>query len=203
MKFKNKFFATVLSVLVASVSFGQTCNDGIQNGTETGVDCGGTCPPCATPCSITLTSAVPPVQGGCCTYVFEMYDSFGDGWNGNTAVVNVNGVSQGTFTVSTGSFNSANIAVCDGDAIDIDYNGGGSWMSEVSFALIDGDGNTVYSSPQGPAVTANIYTGTAACFNPGVLDCNGGDVVLTAVSNLVWMNVHLRPNDEICSVPIG
>lgn len=181
MKIFNRSLATALTVLVASFSFGQTCNDGIQNGSETGVDCGGSCPPCATPCSITLTAEVPPVQGGCCTYVFEMYDSFGDSWNGNTATISVNGTSLGSFTCSSGSFASANVPVCDGDAIDIDYNGGGSWMSEVSFALIDGDGNVVYSSPQGPAVTPNIYVGTAACFNPGVLDCNGGDVVLTAV----------------------
>ena len=180
MKFYNRLSATVIALTVASFSFAQPCNDGIQNGSETGIDCGGTCPPCAVPCSITLTAEVPPVQGGCCTYVFEMYDSFGDSWNGNTATISINGTSLGSFTCSSGSFASANIAVCDGDAIDIDYNGGGSWMSEVSFALMDGDGNEVYASPQGPAATSNIFIGSAACFNPGVLDCNGGNVVLTA-----------------------
>lgn len=51
-------------ISIASLSFSQTCSDGIQNGSETGIDCGGSCPACTvTPCSIELTYAlggIPP-----------------------------------------------------------------------------------------------------------------------------------------------
>ncbi|MFN5844614.1 MAG: hypothetical protein ACK46O_02770, partial [Flavobacteriia bacterium] len=39
----NRLSATVIALTVASFSFAQPCNDGIQNGSETGIDCGGTC----------------------------------------------------------------------------------------------------------------------------------------------------------------
>lgn len=168
-------------LLVAMFSSGQTCSDGIQNGTETGVDCGGICSPCSTPCQIELTavSNLPPVQGGCCTYVLEMYDSWGDGWNGASMNVVVNGVIQGPFS-ATGTGSSQNIAVCNGQTVVLNYLDAGSYPGECSYSLFDGDGNVLFSAGPSPTVANNVFSTTSTCYNPGVLDCNGGPVILTA-----------------------
>ncbi|MBD3638289.1 MAG: proprotein convertase P-domain-containing protein, partial [Crocinitomicaceae bacterium] len=155
------------------------CSDGILNGDETDVDCGGSCFPCPVPCNVDASYTIAPVVGGCCDYVFNMYDSFGDGWNGGQADVLVNGVSQGPFTLSTGSFGFAVINVCHGDNIQINYTTVGSWASEVSYDLTDPDGNVLYTGT-GTTVQTNAFSTSASCTTPGVLDCNGGEITLNA-----------------------
>jgi len=179
MHFIKKIFTLFFFLTITGLSFAQTCSDGIQNGSETGIDCGGTCSPCPTPCSITLTYATPPVQGGCCTYILEMNDSFGDGWNGASMNVVVNGVTYGPYSAS-GSGTDVNIPVCDGETIQLNYLAAGSWPSECSYILHDADGNTVFQAGPSPTVANNVFSGTGECFNPVVLDCNGGDITLTA-----------------------
>ncbi|MEY3236812.1 MAG: hypothetical protein RI883_913, partial [Bacteroidota bacterium] len=157
------------------------CSDGVLSGNETAVDCGGSCGPCPVPCNVDLTYAIAPVVGGCCTYVLNMFDSFGDGWNSASIRVTIDGVVQGPFTIASGSSATQNISVCNGNSIDIDYTASGSFPSEVSFNFVNSSGTILYTSPQGPPVTNNIYLGTAVCSTPGVLDCNGGQIALTAV----------------------
>jgi predicted RNase H-like HicB family nuclease len=100
---------------------------------------------------------------GCptCTYTLELYDSFGDGWNGNDIEVITGGNSQ-IYTLNSGSFTSINITVSTGLPITVDYLGGGSFNSEVSFTLFDASGSPLYSSPQGPS-TGVAFSGTATC----------------------------------------
>jgi gliding motility-associated-like protein len=179
MKIVIQLFCLILFLAFSGMSIAQTCSDGIQNGTETGIDCGGTCVPCSTPCSITLVAEVPPVQGGCCTYILEMNDSFGDGWNGASISIVVAGVTYGPYS-ATGSGTDVNIPVCDGETVQINYLASGSWPSECSYILLDGGGNPVYQAGPNPTVANNVFNGTGQCFNPGVLDCTGGNVVLTA-----------------------
>ncbi|MEX1001590.1 MAG: CUB domain-containing protein, partial [Crocinitomicaceae bacterium] len=158
------------------------CSNGVMDGDETDVDCGGSCYPCPVPCAIDATYEVltgTMVAGGCCDYTLQMNDSWGDGWNGASVSVNVNGVDQGPFTLGSGTSGTATISICDGDAIDIDYTNSGSFPSEVSFQFIDPDGVVLYNSGSGPAVANNVYTGTGSCMTLA-LDCNGGDILLTA-----------------------
>jgi gliding motility-associated-like protein len=108
-----------------------------------------------------------------------MNDSFGDGWNGASISVVVNGVTYGPYS-ATGSGTDVNIPVCDGETIQINYLTGGSWPSECSYILHDADGNNIYQAGPNPTVANNVFSGNGECFNPGVLDCNGGDVTLTA-----------------------
>ena len=44
-------------------------------------------------------------------YTIEMLDSYGDGWNGN--LMNINGV--GNYTISSGSFSTANFCYIDNE----------------------------------------------------------------------------------------
>lgn len=49
--------------------------------------------------------------GGDGCYTIELYDSFGDGWNGATMQVQVNGVTVVNTTMATGSFSSASFNI--------------------------------------------------------------------------------------------
>ena len=97
------------------------CGDCGGDGPAPGYDCDGNC-----------------VTGE--TLVIEMSDSYGDGWNGSNLVVN--GVS---VTLSSGS--SGNEVLC------FDSTAGcnevtvseGSWPSEVSWTISDGNGNVLLS----------------------------------------------------------
>jgi gliding motility-associated-like protein len=167
------------SLVLSSKIFSQTCLDGIQNGNETGVDCGGNCPPCSTPCQVTLTSQVPSIQGGCCSYLLEMFDSFGDGWNGASMSIVVNGVTYGPYS-ATGYGTEVSVPVCDGQVIVVNYLAAGSWPSECSYSISDGEGNLVFQDGPNPVVGNNLFIGNGVCFTPGVLDCNGGQISLIA-----------------------
>ncbi len=169
----------IFTFLTAGHFYTQTCNDGIQNGNETGVDCGGSCPACSTPCQVNLSSQVPTVQGGCCEYLLEMFDSYGDGWNGASMSIVVNGVTYGPYS-ATGYGSEILVPVCDAQVIVVNYLTAGSWPSECSYSLTDGEGNVVFQAGPSPTVGNNLFIGNGQCFSPGVLDCNGGQISLIA-----------------------
>ncbi len=98
---------------------------------------------------------------GQCNYELELNDSYGDGWNGNTIDAILNGVTT-NYTLAAGSTITYPLTVNDGESIVLDYLGGGSYNSEVSFILRDSGGALVYSSGTDPAVQVH-YTGTTSC----------------------------------------
>ena len=102
-----------------------------------------------------------------CNYSVELSDSYGDGWNGNTMDVLVNGaVVLDDITLGGGSGPEAfPIPVTTGDDVTAIWNGGGSYASEASFEIKDADGTVVASSGLGGSVPNNIIAGTvtAAC----------------------------------------
>ena len=95
-----------------------------------------------------------------CNHTFRMIDSYGDGWNGSTVDVNVNGVAvltaqapvngqppeDVTFTASTG------------DLIELANWVTGTWTSEVSWEILDGAGTTIASGVHG-----DTQVGSGAC----------------------------------------
>ena len=83
---------------------------------------------------------------GQCSHQFNMYDSFGDGWNGNAVDISVNGstVISGA-TIATGSYNFANFSSTTGDTIELINWITGSWTNEVSWDITDGDGVIIAS----------------------------------------------------------
>ena len=85
-----------------------------------------------------------------CTYVFNMYDSFGDGWNGASVDISVNGIishSSIGSSFTTGSSSSYNLIVSDGDIISIPSGNwtSGSWDSEISWDIQDYNGTVIAS----------------------------------------------------------
>lgn len=102
-----------------------------------------------------------------CVYTLNMFDSFGDGWNGGYLTVLENGVSIGTFS-ALGFGTTTTFSAQSGSAITINYTSG-SWENENSFNLQDPFGTTIYTDNASIA-TGTIFSTTAdGPFNPLIL----------------------------------
>ncbi|TXE17453.1 T9SS type A sorting domain-containing protein [Psychroserpens burtonensis] len=107
-----------------------------------------------------------------CDYTLEMNDSFGDGWNGNTIDVLVNGVTvldDVTFDETEGTpvgeqFIIA-FAVTDGDQITTLWNGGGTFGGETSYRILSANSIAVGSGAQA-SITTDITVSCAVCTPP-------------------------------------
>ena len=91
------------------------------------------------------------------TYMVNMFDSWGDGWNGNEILIDANGTGSGPFTISNaqGGFNSETFTVNEGDLITATWTAG-SFGSEVSFEIIDNNGAIVFSGVFGDAINYTV-----------------------------------------------
>jgi hypothetical protein len=99
----------------------------------------------------------------CCTYELEVRDQGGNGWNGSSLDVNINGTLFGTF-ICAGFMNTYQIPVCEGDQIELDYTTGFQEMQN-SYTLFDSDGNTVFIETAPPSGGIS-FSGTTHCSNP-------------------------------------
>ena len=78
-----------------------------------------------------------------CEHTLNMIDSYGDGWNGNSVSVVVNGeivVEEASF--DDGYFENILFDTSQGDSIELIWFAG-SWEEEVSFEILDGAGNII------------------------------------------------------------
>ena len=84
-----------------------------------------------------------------CNHTLNMFDSYGDGWQGNAVNVFVNGelvLSEATF--DDGDFESATFEATIGDSIILEWIDG-AWSSEVSWEILDGSGGLLISGDWG------------------------------------------------------
>ena len=91
-----------------------------------------------------------------CEITYELADSYGDGWNGNTlSVVDVATTAVlATWTIPSGSSASGSLALCDGREIQFVW-AGTSWPYENSFTVYDINGEIIcqhIKDDVGPAV---------------------------------------------------
>jgi hypothetical protein len=118
----------------------------------------------------------PAPPGPSCDHTFVMNDSYGDGWNGALVDIVVGGVtvasdvthaSAGTFgTPSTENFTfSATV----GETIEIIWTSVGSYASEISWSVLDGNDGTEIGSGSVPSVGTES-AGTAYCYVPPSCD---------------------------------
>jgi hypothetical protein len=114
-----------------------------------GVVCLGSCSPCAP-------------SGSTCAHTFTMIDSFGDGWNGATVDVNVNGspvltaVSPATGALAPGE--DLSFSASTGDNIELANWVSGAWDGEISWEIKDGGGNVIVSGIYG-----EVTAGSGSC----------------------------------------
>lgn len=117
-----------------------------------------------------VASLTTPCAGTSCNYTFRMTDSFGDGWNGNTMAVRVNGVTVATigstFTTGSGPVDVA-VSICAGATLELFWNTGGSFATEVGVQIINPFGVSLFAyAPGVDARNTVLYTTTGNCTPP-------------------------------------
>jgi len=183
----------------------------------------GTCLSTGTP--VTLTVGTPmavaidgmPGSNANCTYSIGLSDAFGDGWNGNTATVLVDGtpVLSGITLASGAGPQFFNFSVSAGQTISVVYTvaGGFSWPEENSYVVYDGAdgaGAAVYTAaaqtggPTSPATVPNNCGSSTVC--PGTqvtltANVTGGGQPYT----YAWSTGETTPSITVAasSTPVG
>ncbi len=94
-----------------------------------------------------------------CTHTLNLYDSYGDGWTGATVDLHINGSSIATgLTLPTGSADNYDFTASTGDVISLENWVSGSWDSEISWDVTDGNGAVINTGTHG-----GITVGSAVC----------------------------------------
>ncbi|MDG1146973.1 MAG: hypothetical protein P8N52_01580, partial [Crocinitomicaceae bacterium] len=130
-----------------------------------------------------------------CDHTFEMIDSYGDGWNGNSFSFVQGGTTVSTETLATGSTATATVALCDGVTTYVIFANVGSFTGEVSFNVNDAYGLNVAFLAAGalPGAVAGdtIATFTTNCTPPACLDPTAltASNVGVSTADLSWTDV--------------
>ncbi len=111
-------------------------------------------------------------EKSCCDLTINMFDSWGDGWDGGFLTVDINGTVTNYAAIGFGS--SVTIPFCDGQNIDVSYTSG-SWENENSYSII-GPSGTLFSDGPFP-VTGLVFQSTDICPEPTQQDCEGAQIV--------------------------
>jgi hypothetical protein len=113
----------------------------------------------------TFTTCCEPIPS-VCNYTLNLYDSFGDGWNGSTLTITHNGATN-VYTFTTGFFATFTIPVTDGLPFIMVY-AAGAFQNEVTYELLDSDGNLLFANGPFPTV-GQVYNQLVVCPDcPGV-----------------------------------
>ncbi len=100
-----------------------------------------------------------------CQYTLELYDSFGDGWNGASITVTINGESTDYtigFADNDGEFLIVPLTISDDDEISLSYFPG-TFENEVTYFLYDADGILVFNDGPFPMTGDDIFSFTGSC----------------------------------------
>lgn len=151
-----------------------------------------------------------PANVGPCDFTLNLYDSFGDGWNGFSFDFIINGFSVGTYTINSGSSASFIVGVNFGDLLSINTISG-TFDSEVSYEIIDCDGNVIFSdgsqfTGNNPAIGNNVFSTTiGGQYNynwtpsTGLSANNIADPVVTVNANITYVVEIWEPGHQACS----
>ena len=82
-------------------------------------------------------------ESSICGIVFDLHDSYGDGWNGNYLVVSDEGGILGQYTISSGYTASYTLPILTGSHIILTWISG-SWSYECSFTMRYKNGTVIY-----------------------------------------------------------
>ena len=136
-----------------------------------------------------------------CNYTIDMQDSWGDGWNGSTIEVFINGNSEEVWTIEDGSSGSEEIETYTGDSLEFLFTGG-SWLSEISFTITDPLGNVIYDGGNPPDGVFLTHTSNSTCEPPS---CMPPSFFSTAnlTSSSVDLSWETTDNSVYCNVQYG
>ena len=123
-----------------------------------------------------------------CYYIINMFDSYGDGWNGASIDVTANGTVTNVTLDSLGS-GSDTIPAYTGDIVDFVFNSG-AWDGEITFDIYDPLGALMGSYGPGPTVGLFLTDSSSgsicpppACVDPGSLTVSN---LTTSSADLGW-----------------
>ncbi|QNR25777.1 T9SS-dependent choice-of-anchor J family protein [Croceimicrobium hydrocarbonivorans] len=113
-----------------------------------------------------VTSACPLSDQ--CMYTFDLYDTFGDGWNGGGIKIYQNGLQVaalgGNFTAGTSSLGNM-VPLCDNLPIVVTLDPAGAWPSEMEIVAIQPNGDTagVHSASATVGTGDTLFSFTSNC----------------------------------------
>lgn len=104
---------------------------------------------------------------GQCQYILTMYDTSGDGWNGNSMTIQTSGYPATTgLTVAFGSGQSYLLTITPGDTLNFNWQGGGSKQNECYYTVAEASPyNLLYTSPTGDQMSINTPEFEVFCCN--------------------------------------
>jgi len=110
-----------------------------------------------------------------CTVVFDLHDSYGDGWTGNALIVNFSdGSPVQNLTISYGSFATYSFAINAGVTVSLSWISG-TYPEDCSFEVYYLDGDLIYSASGNPG---------GGTFFSWVVNCGGSAVNCNPISDL-------------------
>jgi hypothetical protein len=157
------------------------------------------------------------MENDVCAITFDLYDSYGDGWNGNILVVTDNHGNSYQLTFDDGSSSTQILTLINGSHVELTWISG-SWTGECSFTISYENGNVIYygSNMNGgfswgfdvdcfemPAATVEI-TATASQAEGGSVSGAGSYAIgstctLTASANTGYVFMYWTENGEVVS----
>ncbi len=101
-----------------------------------------------------------------CGYELVLEDTYGDGWNGASLDVLINGMNFYNYTIPDGYDGDASFEICSDNEVSLNFNSG-EYDNEVLYYLYDGDGNLVYESGENPTA-GESWSGLSDCTDIGI-----------------------------------
>ena len=138
-----------------------------------------------------------------CEYTFNLTDSYGDGWNGNTITVQQNGITVATVGLTSGSSATVMVTLCDNQPTTLIWNTG-SYPGECSFEVLNSYGDVIYTSsgtPSGTLTTFNTSCAPITCPRPADITVSNigsttADVSWTSTGTETAWNVEYKVNTD-------
>jgi len=129
-------------------------------------------------------------------YTFNLFDSYGDGWNGNALKVLINGVLSETLTFTSGSSYTATVIVPEGSTVTTEWTTG-SFLSECSFEIVVG-GAIIHTANMTTSanIASQMYAGSVPAYNYTIqwYDAPTGGTLLGTGTTLETIGTTVLPN---------
>ena len=131
-----------------------------------------------------------------CSYTLNLLDSWGDGWNGNSIDVLVDGaIVLDDVTLAAGSQGTETFAVFEGADVTTLWNGGGSWANEITYEILDTDGTVVGSGNSTTDIVSGTITAVCpSCPSPGEIQAS---VISSTEAVISWTDTGAAAGYEI------
>ena len=101
-----------------------------------------------------------------------MQDSWGDGWNGASLELSINGTQAESFSIASGSSAMEGFCLESGESFDLSFTSG-TFDNEITYDLMDESGTILHSEGTNPSVGVHYSGSCSACGTNEIEDCNG------------------------------